>query len=690
MTVRFHIGILSLVLAIILFFSASTLYSVYKESSVAASKTSSEIFTISTLRVVDRFNIVFERANLIADSLAQLPVMTKVQEHPEAPHAALKTILKVLEQRKWIYSIYFGHSDGFFFQVISVKGNKNVREKHGAPVETTFIIKQIVGDKSHRYTETLFYLDQSQNLIGTSKPSISGYDPRLRPWYLKAINSTRIEMTSPYIFSSLGELGISSAKALEGAKGILAVDFTLSDLKSFLNSQQISPNSQLVLFDETGKPLATSNEENLDKSNTPIFQEVFEFQKTGKYKDTEFIELNDQPYLINIKPIDSHPDKSVFIAAVGPFSDFTQHIDRMRTSILTIDLLILIIVLPLTYFIVRKLADALEKLGNEAEEIQKLQFSETAIIHSPIREVDELASAFSLMKQTIRHRTQSLEETLEALRRHEADLEQKVKERTHELNDALDVINGSIKYASRIQRAMLPETDWLDVSFNDYFVHWEPRDVVGGDIYWCRIWGSGTLIILGDCTGHGVPGAFMTLIAAGALDRAQLDTEPGDIAGLIKSMNLLVKLTLMQHGSEGESDDGMEMGVCYIPDSREKMLFAGARFELFEVFEGQVTITKGTKKGIGYRSIPFEQTYDTHEINLKEGQSFYMTSDGLIDQVGGERRRMFGKKRFSKLLLSLQGTPMKQQKEKIIESFAEFQGEERRRDDLSLIGFRVL
>jgi serine phosphatase RsbU (regulator of sigma subunit) len=295
-----------------------------------------------------------------------------------------------------------------------------------------------------------------------------------------------------------------------------------------------------------------------------------------------------------------------------------------------------------------------------------------------------------MMKSTIREKTQSLEDTLEELRRHETHLEEMVKQRTHELNDALEVINGSIQYASHIQRSILPDTSWLNGILADHFVHWEPRDVVGGDIYWCRPWGEGTLIILGDCTGHGVPGAFMTLITTGALDRAQLENTPGDVSGLIKTMNQLVQLTLVQHRQEGSSDDGMELGVCFIPHSKDHMLFSGARFELFEVYDGKTSITKGTKKGIGYRKIPFDQGYETHTVTLKEGQSFYMTSDGLIDQVGGQKRRAFGKRRFSSLLASIQNETMETQQKRIVESLVRYQGDEKRRDDVAILGFKVI
>ncbi|MEO5371531.1 MAG: CHASE2 domain-containing protein [Magnetococcus sp. DMHC-1] len=258
----------------------------------------------------------------------------------------------------------------------------------------------------------------------------------------------------------------------------------------------------------------------------------------------------------------------------------------------------------------------------------------------------------------------------------------------HERNEAMNVISGSILYASRIQRSVLPDTAILDKTFSDYFVYWEPRDTVGGDIYWCDAWGNGILLLLGDCTGHGVPGAFMTLIAVGALRQAKAEVPEGDVAALIRRTHQLIQITLGQHLETGESDDGIELGICHVQTHKNLLIFAGARFDLFIVADNSVQIIKGNKKGIGYRGIDATQPYDVHELSLLPGSSCFMTTDGLLDQIGGTNRRAFGKNRFKELLLSLQHLPMTEQKEQIRQTLVTFQGEEKRRDDVSVIGFR--
>jgi PAS domain S-box-containing protein len=262
------------------------------------------------------------------------------------------------------------------------------------------------------------------------------------------------------------------------------------------------------------------------------------------------------------------------------------------------------------------------------------------------------------------------------------------KQDEEKLKDAFNIISSSIDYASRIQRSILPDDGLLSAILSDHFVLWEPRDVVGGDVYWHGAWGDGCIIILGDCTGHGVPGAFMTIIAVTALERAMSEIEGGDVGRLISRAHQYIQTTLSQHYEGGDSDDGIELGACYFVPEEPQMTFAGARFELLINQGWEIETIKGTKKGMGYRGIPYTQEYDEISVELKPGQSFYMTSDGMIDQIGGEKKRMFGKKRFRKLLLDIQDKPMPDQKHALHNALVEYQADEKRRDDVSLIGFK--
>ncbi len=261
-------------------------------------------------------------------------------------------------------------------------------------------------------------------------------------------------------------------------------------------------------------------------------------------------------------------------------------------------------------------------------------------------------------------------------------LQELVRERTSE-------IQSSIEYASRIQRAMLPGDNVLSEVFSNYFIHWEPREPVGGDMVWCRRWGDGHVVILGDGTGHGVSGAFMTLICSSALERAAKEIMVGDLPQLVQRIHQLTQKSLGQDKESCQTDDGMELGACYIPNDMGSLNFVGARFDLFIVEGGKTRKIKGSKAGIGYPDIAFSQVYQSHDIPVRYDQSFYMTTDGILDQIGGAKRCMFGRRQFQAMLASIDNESFSDRKNTILETFQDHQGNESRRDDVAIIGFSL-
>jgi len=256
------------------------------------------------------------------------------------------------------------------------------------------------------------------------------------------------------------------------------------------------------------------------------------------------------------------------------------------------------------------------------------------------------------------------------------------------LTQAHELVTDSLFYASRIQRALLPFPSLLDELMTDYLMMWEPRDIVGGDMIWVRVLAHGYLVVVADCTGHGVPGAFMTMIATGALDRSLIELQSPDPASILAHMNQGVKTALGQEGKEGESDDGLELGICLIEPERERLTYAGARFSLFTVDQNEVEEIKGDRSGIGYRRVPMDQAFTNRIVPIEAGVGFYLWSDGITDQVGGEKRRMFGKRRTKGVLLDYHRMDMKRQGVQIHRELRDYQHNEQRRDDLTIFGFR--
>ncbi|MBF0462090.1 MAG: SpoIIE family protein phosphatase [Magnetococcales bacterium] len=285
---------------------------------------------------------------------------------------------------------------------------------------------------------------------------------------------------------------------------------------------------------------------------------------------------------------------------------------------------------------------------------------------------------------------QQLRTSDQELRTLNLSLDQKVQERTQALQATLQIVHSSIQYASRIQHSLLPNPEFVRFLLPHHFVVWQPRDVVGGDLYWCRLWGMGTLLVVGDCTGHGVPGAFMTLIANGALGHALNMTQPGKLGTLITTMHNNMQEVLGREQEPGNTDDGVELGACYLPPNNTDMLFVGARFSLFYQDPGTPVVElRGDRTGIGYRSIATAPEFTEQRMPRLPNRRFILTTDGLLDQVGEEKRQGWGKKRFQELLDRHRETPVEEIGAHLYEALLAHQGQEIRRDDVTIFGFSV-
>ena len=307
------------------------------------------------------------------------------------------------------------------------------------------------------------------------------------------------------------------------------------------------------------------------------------------------------------------------------------------------------------------------------------------------------------------------------------ELEQKVQERTSEIRkqkeeiesqrDEIEAqrdlvfaqkkeITDSIAYAQRIQAAILPNKSYMDEVIPDSFVLFKPRDIVSGDFYWIKEVDNSVVIVAADCTGHGVPGAFMSMLGitllAEQLGKGKLD-KPGEILGQLRTK---VKEMLVQEGSIREQKDGMDMAIAVIDREKRELQFAGAYNPLYlvrnkdvvnkteigaeEPLEGERALLfelKGDKQPIGIHWQ--EKKFTTQVVPLKEGDIVYVFSDGYVDQYGGVHRKKFKTQQFKDLLLSVQAEPMDKQKQLLEQSFENWKGNIEQIDDVCVIGVRV-
>ncbi|QTA80054.1 Two component system response regulator, PPM-type phosphatase domain-containing protein [Desulfonema limicola] len=248
-------------------------------------------------------------------------------------------------------------------------------------------------------------------------------------------------------------------------------------------------------------------------------------------------------------------------------------------------------------------------------------------------------------------------------------------------------IMDSIQYATIIQKSMLPNLDEIRYYLPDSFFLWQPRDIVGGDIFHAEYLDDGIVIAVIDCTGHGVPGAFMTMIASSAMRRITRTEKCHDPAEILKWLNFIIKTSLQQDTEYALSDDGLDAAICFAKPQEKIITFAGAHLPLYYVYKNEINVIKGDRQSIGYKRSDLNFNYTNHSIKLEKNMCFYLASDGFADQLGGERELRFGTGRFRKLLLTTALNPFDRQKDMLLQAFYEYKGNHENVDDVTIAGF---
>ncbi|MCG8699118.1 MAG: SpoIIE family protein phosphatase [Bacteroidales bacterium] len=281
-----------------------------------------------------------------------------------------------------------------------------------------------------------------------------------------------------------------------------------------------------------------------------------------------------------------------------------------------------------------------------------------------------------------------------ALKREKEILEQTVKERTKEIRKQKTEIENqkkeltdSIKYAKRIQDAVISKPEEINDFFDDHFIIFLPRDIVSGDFYWFGKVKQYVIFAVADCTGHGVPGAFMSMLGIRLLNEIVLErkvTDPGEILNQLRDS---VIHALQQKGEAYEAKDGMDIALCTYDTERGVFYFSGAYNPLWIIRDKELMIFKGNRMPVAI----YERMNDftVHEIECKKGDCVYLFSDGFIDQFGSKDLAKYKSKRLKEILAKIHHLPMDEQKELLLEDFNTWKANVNQIDDVSLIGFKV-
>ncbi|MCC5920742.1 MAG: SpoIIE family protein phosphatase [Cyclobacteriaceae bacterium] len=252
-------------------------------------------------------------------------------------------------------------------------------------------------------------------------------------------------------------------------------------------------------------------------------------------------------------------------------------------------------------------------------------------------------------------------------------------------------LNASIHYAKRIQTAILPKFEGLSsiMSNHQVVLYFQPKDVISGDFYWCKETGSHQFLVVADCTGHGVPGAMLTMIGNSLLDNIILDKRITDPAQIL---DLLQEYFVALFDNNPKVRDGMDVAILAIEKNQNLYKYAGANRSLCLIQDDSLSIIKGDRKGIGNSKILSKKSkstsFTTHELDMDSIKALYLFTDGYEDQFGGFENRKFYSKNLRKLLFEIHRLPTKEQEQKLAQVFEDWKGDNAQTDDVCLVGLK--
>ncbi|MBA4322695.1 MAG: hypothetical protein C0408_07750, partial [Odoribacter sp.] len=365
----------------------------------------------------------------------------------------------------------------------------------------------------------------------------------------------------------------------------------------------------------------------------------------------------------------------------------------------------LVTILILSYLIFRKtrvITLPIIKLVENVDRISNGNLRERAEVTGN-NEITRLSEKFNMMiaqlesyyyelEEKVKVRTEKIEKQKEELSKQRDAL----AEKNTQLNDAyLEIeeqkkhIMDSIYYARRIQTAILPSYAMLNSRFTNFFIFYLPKDIVSGDFYWmCEA--DGLVIIAAvDCTGHGVPGAFMSIVGFNQLNNAVNVKQARKASEILNELNRGVIHTLNENTSETSIKDGMDMSLCVFDFQKGKVDFAGANNPIILIRENTPVKYKGDRFPIGAFVEDRPQLFTNNEIDIKKGDMIYLFSDGYADQFGGPENKKFFTRRFEELLLEIHNKPLDEQKDSLKTTLYDWMGSNSQVDDILVIGIKI-
>ena len=432
------------------------------------------------------------------------------------------------------------------------------------------------------------------------------------------------------------------------------------------NSKIKSEKDRLTVFDL------------FDPSQEAIFRQHIADLAVGKRSINHFQVVDEgHKVIVGAAYMDSIDWVALVVVDPSQVVEFQQFVPIL--AVVAIALLASVVLV--SYTIDRLILRRLMVLTESTQEIASGDYEVDLEVDRP-DEIGALTQSFNHMTATIRDYTQNLE--------------QKVEERTEELNqsnqllaESNQLVMDSIHYALLIQTALLAKPSDMEENFRECFAYWRPRDVVGGDFYTLYTDNQGGyLLAVADCTGHGVPGAFMTMASKALMDRAVAVRGLSDPAGMLELLHRTLQDLLRQE--EPGSQNGLDIALLYGRKGETRVRFAGARLALWIHRPGQaVEVVKGDKVSMGYAKTGRDVTLHNHDLELPEGTRVYLTSDGILDQPGGEKGFGLGQRRLQEAFVKWENESLTCMTEHLDTLIADYSGSRPQRDDIVVVGLTL-
>lgn len=519
------------------------------------------------------------------------------------------------------------------------------------------------------------------------------FDARERPWYSATTGRHGIAWYPAYrykiddgtdAYEAMG-IGVSAAlfNPVGNFIGVATADVALSHLSEYLGELTAKTGGIAFIAESNGELLATSTPEpiyrvvngevvrlKLSTSDNPLLRMAGGYLEASDKGDGSIsADLAGERHLLRWQSHQLLEGPRLTVGVLLPKARYAVVASDMLRNIVYLALAVALFSIVIGLFASNWIARPLRALSQSAATLAAGNWPSSAPTISPIHEV---ATLFS-----------SMEDMARRVKAHSENLEQLVAERTQALEAAHLSLTDSIDYALLIQNAILPGRQLAEEMGQQHFVLWLPRDVVGGDFYFYRGDAQGKLFGVIDCAGHGVPGACMTMAAHAAIEVATQAMAWNDPAAILQQTDATVRSMLPLDNRIVASIDA---AFCHHDAATGTLSFAGAHQSVFWTDGTVCEEIPGGRRSLNDRK---RGTYANVTLPAAPTRTYYLTSDGLLDQVGGEQQHSFGARRFREWILHHAHLPLAEQRQALIATMDSYRGTHAQRDDITVFTFRL-